>query len=158
MIYLDMDGVLANFDKSAARQMNTDNIYKYEFVYGTEAFWFAINQDPDFWLTMELMPDAAVLLNAVWHKRPDLKVLTALPKKNTERTKSLKEAWIHTNIGDIEVVSCFTPDKRNYCQPGDVLVDDRNIQAEPWVAKGGVFILHHNADNTVKQMLELGVL
>lgn len=153
-----MDGVLADFDRGAQRMLGTDNTYKYEWVFGTEAFWYGINLDPEFFLTLPMMPDVALLLNAVWHKRPDLKVLTALPKTNAERVRQQKLSWLATNVGEIEVITCLTHEKPSYCQPGDVLVDDRNIQAEPWTNKGGVFILHVDAKTTVKQMVELGVI
>jgi hypothetical protein len=46
-IYVDLDGVLANFDKAAEGILKTDNIYKYEFVWGPDKFWEGINTLPE---------------------------------------------------------------------------------------------------------------
>src|SRR5262249_3729802 len=79
-LFLDMDGVLADFDKAAQFVLSTDNIYKFEFIYGSKAFWQRIDGYPNFWRDIELMPGAARLYTAVRHLNPV--ILTALPKIN----------------------------------------------------------------------------
>lgn len=160
-IFIDMDGVLANFDKTAEKILRTNNIYKYEFIWGPEAFWSEINKHEDFFLSLELMPDAAILWNAVYHLKP--RVLTALPKTNGDRVKSQKEAWISMNIGgfsdyDVPVITCKTHEKPSYCNYGDVLIDDRAVNKPAWIAKGGRYIVHTSAADSVKQLQEMGVI
>jgi hypothetical protein len=60
-IFLDLDGVLANFDKAAGAILGTDNIYKYEFAHGSEAFWAKMHTVKDVFSTFEPMDDASAL-------------------------------------------------------------------------------------------------
>jgi 5'(3')-deoxyribonucleotidase len=76
-LYLDLDGVLADFDRSACKMLGTTNSYKFEFVYGQDMFWERLNRDPHFFRNLELMPDAMILWDAVKHM--NLAILTALP-------------------------------------------------------------------------------
>lgn len=157
VVYLDLDGVLADFDKAAGQAMGTDNIYKFEFVYGTAAFWNRINGYPNFWSRLELMPDATILFDAVRHLDPV--ILTALPSSNSDRVDAAKRQWVYDNVSKTaKVITCMTKDKPNYCQPEDVLVDDRAVNAAMWRRKGGHFVLHANAESTLIQLTNLGVL
>jgi hypothetical protein len=156
-LYLDMDGVLANFDKGMEEATGSTNIYKYEFVYGAKAFWDALNSVQDFFLHLELMPDAAFLFNMVRPLKP--KVLTAIPKSNSDSVRWQKHMWCAENLGDdVEVVTCLTHEKPDYCKPGDVLIDDRNINANAWRERGGIFVLHTDARSSVEQLLAHGVI
>lgn len=157
-IFLDMDGVLADFDKRANEVLRTDNHYKYDFVHGAEVYWHNINtRAPNFFAELELMPDAMTLLNAVWNEK--LAVLTALPKSNPIRVKAQKETWVALNVReDLKVIACTTFEKPNYCQEGDVLIDDRAVNRPAWQSKGGRFILHTSAEDSVAQLREMKVI
>lgn len=155
-IFLDMDGVLADFDKRAEEVIGTNDHHKFTFVYGQDETWKRIHAVPDFFLSLEVMPDIMSLLHAV--RGQDISVLTALPRTNTERVKSQKETWVALNVNeDIPVITCFTQEKPDYCRPGDILIDDRAVVAERWVAAGGHFILHTDAADTERQLKALGV-
>lgn len=152
-----MDGVLANFDKRAEQILGTKNIYKYEFIWGAEVYWRELNSYPDFFLSLEAMPDAAWLLRETEYLDPI--VLTALPKTNKDRVEQQKRAWIEMNIGPhMQVITCETKDKPNYCRPGDILVDDRAVNKPAWLARGGRYIVHTSAEDTLEQLYEMGVL
>jgi 5'(3')-deoxyribonucleotidase len=155
-LYLDLDGVLADFDKSAGALMGTDNIYKYEFIWGTKKFWEKINDDPDFFATLEVMPDAWALLQAVGHLEPT--ILTALPWTNADEVARQKNRWVMENLGDYPVITCQTKDKPNYCEPGDILIDDRAINRDAWIAKGGTYIIHTTAERTIGTLQALGII
>jgi hypothetical protein len=156
-IFLDMDGVLMDFDKSAGRLLHTDNIYKYEFVYGPEKFWEVLHSDPHFFADLEPMPDAFALWYAV--RRCNPAVLTALPLTGADRVDAQKRECIREWFGsDVEVITCRTKDKPSYCRPGDVLVDDRAVNKPAWEAAGGRYIIHTSAADTIEQLGEMGVL
>jgi hypothetical protein len=159
-LYLDMDGVLANFDKRAEAILGTNNIYKYEFIWGPEKFWTEINKHEDFFLSLELMPDAYELYTAVYHLDPV--ILTALPKTGAERVRSQKEAWVELNLsinGKVpKVIACKTHEKPLYCLPEDVLIDDRAVNRDAWRKAGGHYIVHRNASESLQQLEYLGVI
>jgi hypothetical protein len=155
-IFLDMDGVLADFDAAAKAALKTDNTYKWQFIYGKEKFWEVLNKNPDFFLNLPVMPGATKLLWGLRKKK--LAVLTALPDTSRDRTvDSQKRTWIARNIGSgIPVFTCSTEDKPKFCTPGAVLIDDRAVNKEAWEAAGGRYIIHANATDTLNQLSLLG--
>jgi hypothetical protein len=156
-LYLDLDGVLADFDKAAGNALGTDNIYKYEFVWGQAKFWEKLSIDDDFFGELELMPDAWELLGAVEHLDPI--ILTALPFTNAEAVDRQKREWVGDNLGwNYEVITCQTKDKPNYCKPGDILIDDRAINRDRWIEKGGTYIIHTDAERTIGTLKALGII
>lgn len=155
-IYLDLDGVLADFDKSAGYQMGTDNIYKYEFVWGTKKFWDKINEDPEFFRNLEPTPDCWDLLGAVGHLEPI--ILTALPSSNGADVDRQKREWVEENLGRYKVITCLTKDKPNYCKPGDILIDDRATNRDAWIKKGGTYLIHTTAARTIAALEALGII
>ena len=155
-LYLDLDGVLADFDKAAGERMGTDNIYKYEFVWGQAKFWEKINVDPDFFAELEVMPDAWDLMGAVSHLNPI--ILTALPRTGAEMVDKQKRRWVDDNFGAYDVIACQTKDKPNFCQPGDILIDDRAINRDAWIKKGGTYIIHTTAARTIGTLQALGII
>jgi hypothetical protein len=154
-IYLDLDGVLANFDKAAGAILGTDNIYKYEFTHGSEAFWAKMHTVKDVFSTFEPMDDAWDLMGAVGHL--NVSILTALPKTNGAAVRRAKRKWVKEYWGDYPVITCFTKDKPNFCEPGSILVDDRTINRKAWEAKGGILIHHTSAADTITALRAIGV-
>lgn len=150
-IFFDLDGVLANFDKGAEQVIGTNNIYRYEFVHGPEGFWEALNSRHDFFESLEVMPGAERMLQAVRHHH--IKILTALPKVGAEAVDRQKRLWVEKNLScRCEVITCQTQDKPNYCSFGDVLIDDRAVNKDRWEAAGGRFILHLDVQTTIEQL------
>jgi hypothetical protein len=160
-LYVDMDGVLADFDKSAEAILQTNNIYKYEFIWGPDKFWEELNRHPDFFLDLPLMGDARHLWAKIKHLNPD--VLTALPRENGERVSTQKRSWISafersTGSDPITVHTCQTKDKPKLCQPGDILIDDRAVNRDAWQKAGGIYVIHTSAANTLTTLRALGVI
>ena len=154
-IFFDMDGVLANFDKGAERALGTDNIYRYEFVYGQEEFWKGLNASPGFFLYLEEMPGAGRMVHAVRHH--PLRILTALPNTGADAVDRDKRSWAGMNFPGIPVITCLTHEKPDYCKPGDVLIDDRAVNKAKWEAKGGRFIVHTDVGSTLAQLKSMGL-
>jgi 5'(3')-deoxyribonucleotidase len=137
--------------------MGTDNIYKYEFVWGSAKFWDKINEEPNFFRNLDEMPDACALFSEVEHLDPV--ILTAIPSTNGDKVAWQKRAWVDHHLGDyVDVITCFTKDKPNYCKPGDILIDDRAVNREAWIAKGGTYIIHTSAARTVGALQALGII
>ncbi len=65
-LYLDSDGVLANFDRSATELLGMPP-RAFEKRLGIGAFWRELARHPDFYCTLPLMPDAMILFDAVRH-------------------------------------------------------------------------------------------
>jgi 5'(3')-deoxyribonucleotidase len=157
-LFIDLDGVLADFDKSAEAILKTDNIYKYEFIWGPDKFWENINRYPDFFLDLPLKDDARHLWAKVDHLDPT--ILTALPRENGDRVDYQKRQWVLKNfkISGDRVITCPTKDKPKFCSPGDILIDDRAVNIDAWKDKGGIYIIHTNTIDTLTTMRSLGVI
>lgn len=156
-IFLDLDGVLADFDKGAGIILGTDNTYKWEFIHGGNRFWEVLNSFPNFFGSLPLMPDALELWQAVGKRKPT--ILTALPRQDAASVDAQKRAWVAKHLGaDIEVITCETKDKPKFCQKGDILVDDRSVNQEAWNAAGGTYILHTTAKKSIHLLRAMGAI
>jgi hypothetical protein len=157
-LYLDMDGVLADFDSSAEAILKTDNIYKYKFVWGPKVFWEKLNEKPYFFRDLSPKDDMVLLWRSVEHMNPT--VLTALPKTNGDRVEEQKRAWLYKylRIGSDRVICCRTHEKPDYCNPGDIIIDDRATNRDAWMGKGGTYIIHTSAQRSVETLKALGII
>lgn len=156
-IFLDLDGVLADFDKRACEVLNGECHYRYDFIHGGDALWAQLNAVPDFFASFQMMPDAQDLWEAVADKDPI--ILTALPTTNARHVDKQKREWVARHLGpSVEVITCPTKDKPLFCNPGDVLVDDRSVNKALWERNGGTFILHTKAVFSVAALKRLGYI
>lgn len=150
MIYCDLDGVLADFDGT---------FYKNYGIWPRKAprkhFWQLVQKINNYWYNLDKMPDADNLANYL--KNFNYKILTGCPQLGFTKAVVEKNAWVKQNISPhLEVIACLTKDKTNYCQRGDILIDDWPPNIEAWEKAGGIGILHTNAENTINQLKQLG--
>jgi hypothetical protein len=158
-IFLDMDGVLADFDTGAGHLLGTDDIHKWEFVHGPKEFWRRLDSFPKFFLSLPPMRDAMYLWINVVKKEPI--ILTALPKIGATEVDEQKREWVKALLPsnyDVDVITCQTHEKPGFCNEGDVLVDDRAVNREAWEARGGKFVLHTSAESSLTQLKALGYI
>jgi len=155
ILFLDMDGVLADFDYSAEKLCGMSP-RAFEEKYGTEKFWATINSDPNFFLNLRPMVDALELYNAVKHLEPP--ILTGIPKGMDPKNNQKRE-WAKNIFGHQQRVICCQSSKKSLHikESGDVLVDDRQRYMRKWLAKGGYFVLHKNASDSIMKLKNLGV-
>jgi hypothetical protein len=152
-IYLDCDGVLADFDKGAERvfRMPPD---VFERRYGLKSFWARLTKAPDFFNSLDLMPDAMALFEAVRHTDPI--ILTGLPRGGWAEPQ--KRRWAARYFPGVEVITTSAALKREHCHPGDALVDDRDKYRRLWEQEGGVFVHHRSAADSIAELQRLGFL
>lgn len=147
-LYLDCDGVLADFD-AAFEALFGHAPMAYEKRKGSEIFWRDIkSESPNFYRDLPLMPDAMELFSAVEHLRPI--ILTGCPRGGWAEMQKLQ--WAKAHFPGIPMVVCMSRDKRDYCQPGDRLIDDRLHYADLWEDAGGIFIHHTSAASSIEAL------
>jgi len=146
-IFLDCDGVLADFDGGAARVLGMPP-REYEHRFGLKRFWAALASTPDFFNTLELLADAMELYEAVRPLQPV--ILTGLPRGAWAEPQ--KRRWAARHFPGVEVITTTAALKREHCRPGDALVDDRDKYRHLWENAGGIFIHHHNATSSIEQL------
>lgn len=151
-LFLDLDGVLADFDSGAHALLKMPPA-RFQERYGAGAFWKKLANAPDFYGSLALLPDATRLVEGVRHLDPI--VLTGLPIGKWAEPQ--KRAWVERHFPGMEVITTLARHKSRYCSPGDVLVDDQERHREAWETAGGHFIHHMDADASLAAIRALGL-
>ncbi len=144
-LFLDCDGVLADFDAGAREVLGGMTPAQFETRYSKREFWRRLAKAPGFYDSLPLMPDAQFLFDAVAHLHPT--ILTGLPLGNWAAPQ--KVAWAGRHFPGTPIITCMARDKVRYMRSGDVLVDDREDHRGKWEDAGGVFITHKNAERSL---------
>ena len=143
-IFLDCDGVLADFDTYAEAYFGMQP-REYEAKVGSSAFWQELEAKGDFYRNLPLMPDAHVLVDGVRHLNPT--ILTGCPRGNWAEAQ--KVAWAEEHFPGIPIITCRSADKRAHARAGDVLIDDWHQHRHRWIEMGGVWITHTCAETSL---------
>jgi hypothetical protein len=143
-VFLDLDGVLADFDGGAHALLKMSPA-QYQERFGPGAFWKKLATAPDFY--------AHTLMEGVKHLDPI--ILTGLPIGKWAEPQ--KRGWVEKHFPGLQVITTLARHKSRYCSPGDVLVDDQERYREAWEAAGGHFIHHTDAETSLAALRALGL-
>jgi 5'(3')-deoxyribonucleotidase len=149
-LYLDCDGVLADFDRAATALLGMPP-RQFEKRHGPAEFWKRLARDPDFYGSLPLMPDAMVLFDAVRHLNPV--ILTGLPRGNWAAPQKVR--WAEEHFPGTGIITCLAADKRKHARKGDILVDDTLKHRDLWTSAGGIFVHHRNAATSIDELRAL---
>jgi cation diffusion facilitator CzcD-associated flavoprotein CzcO len=152
-IYLDCDGVLADFDKAAEAVLGAPP-HVFEKRHGAGEFWRRLARADGFFERLDPLPDAYELYDAVRAKDPI--ILTGLPRGNWAEPQ--KRRWAERHFPGVPVIATSAALKREHCHPGDVLVDDRSQHRHLWEQAGGAFILHTSARASIEALKAAGYI
>ena len=144
-LFLDCDGVLADFDAGAREVLGGMTPRQFEQRHSKGEFWKRLARTPDFYANLPLMDDARQLFDAVAHLRPT--ILTGLPLGTWAAPQ--KVAWAERHFPGTPIITCMARDKVRYMASGDVLVDDREDHRSKWEDAGGIFITHEKAERSL---------
>jgi 5'(3')-deoxyribonucleotidase len=136
-IFVDMDGVLADFVKGVEGPKYLNGPLTCEQDYDSKKIQFAFK---GLFRDLPIMPGMARLIKEVKQTTNHWEILTAsgdLARKLVVRDK-LKGR-----------------DKAVFARPNHVLIDDRKDNIEAWEQAGGIGILHTDADDTINQLNKL---
>lgn len=148
-LFVDMDGVLADFDTGYEQRFGTrpskadDNVD-----------WSLIRNTDGFYRDLPPMPDFDELWAGVEPYRPI--ILTGVPK-SVEEAAANKRAWVDRIIGqDQPMIACASRDKSLHIQRrGDILIDDWEKYRDIWIARGGRWITHTSAASSLAFLLAI---
>ena len=147
-LFLDMDGVLCNFDK-AYRKIDPDKADRKKFR--DAVFTHKIFED------LEFMPDTTELLNYVSKLNGiNIEILTSMGTYDTiqgNEAKYQKMHWLNKN--NIPYKANFVrakQEKANFAHDRAILVDDSIGCITPFNAKNGHGILHTKSSDTIQQI------
>lgn len=152
-LFLDCDGVLANFVKGATNLLGM-HPSEFEKLYGEAEMWNRIEACHDFFGNLEPLPDSYELFDAVKHLDPV--ILTGRPRGEWAIEQKLK--FRDKYYPGTEMIVCRSRDKIKYAKPGDVIVDDWKKYQHLWVEGGGIWVMHTSAKDSIRQLKKLGVI
>jgi hypothetical protein len=149
-LFVDLDGVLADFDAHYETQFGIRSSKLTDDV-----DWLKVRAIAGFYLSMPPMSDAMDLWAHVAPHRPT--VLTGTPPKVEEAAEN-KRAWVRQHLGPgVPVICCRSSEKSLHMRPGDILVDDWEKYRHLWIARGGRWVTHVTAKQTISQLRSLGI-
>jgi len=145
-LYLDMDGVLCNFDKA----------YKSLRTHAEDGNRFrAAVMEFNIFEELEFMPDTMELMNYVTKlDGVNIEILTSVGTFDEVRgnaAKRQKNKWLDSRNFPYKPNFVRTKsEKANYATLNSILIDDSIGCIEPFNASGGHGILHTNSTHTVQ--------
>jgi hypothetical protein len=148
-LYLDCDGVLADFDAGAIAVLGM-HPRKYQDSRGLHRFWHALARADDFYGTLPPLPDAMALFEGVRHLSPI--ILTGVPRGGWAEDQ--KRRWAAHHFPGVPIITTSAALKREHCHPGDILVDDTLKYRHLWEEAGGHFVHHTSAAATLAELAE----
>lgn len=153
-IYVDMDGVLADFFPAWKKIVGKD----WRQITDIESALQTIRDKDDFWLSLPLTNNAQNLLNIIKDLKGEYKILSA-PLANDPKAEPHKREWVKKNLAFFppkEVI--ISADKYKWAKQPDgtpnILIDDFGQNVAKWEAAGGVGFKHkdHKFERTAKEL------
>ena len=160
-VYLDMDGVLADFDQRF-KDISGMAPKEFENKYGKKAFWNLIDEDNkiSFWVGIKPMPGAAALVNAV--KKYNYELLTSPSSKKQSYLGKILWVRNHSDIlGGKPRINFKRAKEKHEVKPElsqtDILIDDREDTIGRWNAAGGTGIVYKSIGQVLNDLKKLGL-
>jgi hypothetical protein len=162
-IYIDMDGVLCDFEERFEhftgmhpQEYKENAIYQYGEKKGLEKFWDIIDNQVGirFWRGMGWMPEGRELWDYIKDKTP---ILLTSPSRH-DNSKEGKTLWVKDNLGNYPIEFKRAQDKSNFASPTSILIDDREDTIMSWKQKNGIgFLYKNNTQDIIRELQKLGI-
>lgn len=143
-LYLDLDGVMADFDAHFPAVFGLDHRGMAD-----DAMWATINAHPSYFRDMPPCPGAIEFFREIDVLDPI--VLTACPRTNYANAARQKRDWVREHLSSrITVLPVMGGRNKPLFMhaAGDILIDDFEKNVSAWKDAGGVAILHRSFDDT----------
>jgi len=153
-IFLDSDGVLADFDAFASSVLGM-TLNQYEAAKHQPEGWDILYAVEDFFFKLPKMRDADELVQGVRDRGFEPIILTGVPSKDgSDWAIPQKERWYEKHYPGTRVICCKSKDKVLHQVAGkhNVLIDDWKRHMKTWQNAGGTFILHKNAKQSLAEL------
>jgi 5'(3')-deoxyribonucleotidase len=147
IIYVDMDGVLADFEGALKDKLGLTMADKKSKVWGSIKH-HNDNVEPWFY-SLPMLHDAKQLMSFLQDNLNDVRILTASGSTPTD-APAQKRKWVRDYFGSIKVnVVGASHEKAAFANENSLLIDDRSQSIDPFIAAGGIGILHTSAASTI---------
>lgn len=152
---LDLDGVLADFS-GRLHEITGKHAESLKKGY----LWSSVQKYNDevapFFESLDKMSDADKLWDFVTSNFGHVSILTATgwtPKNGADQ----KMNWVKKHFGPQIPVRVVTSGslKGQFAKPNAILIDDTRKAIDPWIAAGGIGVLHTSADDSIAQLKKI---
>ena len=156
-IYLDIDGVFADF-AGYIKKLSGKSPEDFE---SKNKLWKILGDDVEAgnkpFSNFKKLSDADKLFNYVKKYNPVF--LSATGKSMAEEIGKQKCEWIQKYYPNSRLILVNdATDKAKYVSNShSILIDDRTKSIDPWIAAGGIGILHITAEDTINKLKKLGL-
>lgn len=160
-VYLDMDGVLVDFDAGVAKMCGFNNVPQGQGNPGDDdRLWDAVRQIEHFYDKLEPLPGAVAMFHSLYdHYGANLEILTAIPQPRRQimMADQDKICWVRRMLSDaVKVNVVLRKQKVDFCHGcSDVLIDDYPKNICEWEERGGIGIIHQSISQTMSRLREL---
>jgi 5'(3')-deoxyribonucleotidase len=160
-IYLDMDGVLADFDRGIIELCGRQPLNQAKRKpYEDDEMWAAVKKVEHFYDRLEPLPGALDMFRMLYEQYgAACEILSGIPKPRREIVTAGEDKihWAHRLLSEKLVVNIvFREEKKNYVTgPDCILIDDLAKNIREWEEQGGTGILFTSAEETLKKLAEL---
>lgn len=155
-LYLDLDGVMADFDYAFTEQTGC-----FPSDLSDDELWEAVYKNPTFFADLPMCPGAADFFQFLLFYKLDPIICTACPKSKYETVALQKREWVRRNLSDDLMVLPVMGGRNKWLfmhKPGDILIDDFQKNIVRWNDAGGVGILHKGDFEATKAAVRALVL
>ena len=161
-VYLDMDGVLADFFGEWAKLSGVDH---YKDINNVEAQLQMVREHPTFWIDLPMLPHAKALIQTVVKNYGEYRICSK-PLEGDTRSEPGKLQWIKKHLSGMPPVEVIlTADKAKFAKNDgypNILVDDYGVNINSWRAAGGIGIkyddqLFEHAAKVLQSLARSGV-
>lgn len=155
LVYVDMDGVLADFFGELSKQHSVDHWT--EIPDGEDAVVKSANEK-GFFENLPKLPNADTLIDNIVDMVGTYNILSSPLQSNTEQSASEKSAWIDKNINPKPAQRIFDHNKYKYATQEDgtpnILIDDYPYNIKLWQARGGIGIQYKDrwSEDVIKEL------
>jgi 5'(3')-deoxyribonucleotidase len=137
-VYLDMDGVLADFFGEWSRLSGVNH---YKDIADVGAKLQMVREHPTFWTNLPVLPHAKTLVRAVIDMFGEYYICSK-PLEGDPRSAPGKRAWIQRNLSEMPPAGIvLTSNKAEFAttETGPaILIDDYGINVNQWQMAGGI--------------------
>ena len=143
-VYLDMDGVLADFFGEWARLDGKDH---YKDIDNPQAKLELIRKHPTFWVNLPMLPHARELILTVKELFGEYYICSK-PLEGDPRSEPGKMAWIRDHLADMPPAGVIlTHNKAQHANTGNgpnILIDDYGVNVNAWKMAGGIALKYED--------------
>jgi len=152
-IYVDMDGVIADFFGEWAKLMGVDH---FSDIKDAQPALQKIRDTDDFWLRLPVLPEAKNLLNLIKEVKGEYSICTS-PLADDPNSEKHKRTWVEKNLAFFPPKAVHvTHNKPQFATAKDgtpnILIDDYGVNINAWEAAGGIGFKYkdHKFERTAK--------